>query len=376
MQNTLSFCFKTGYYRKHGETTKNNSNRGRWCKTHFHYVLKQDIIENMPRQPRMDAPGTLHHIMGRGIERTKIFRNRIDRDDFLIRLAGLCSDETLLVYAWVLMPNHFHILARTGRQPLSSSMRRLLTGYVVNFNKRHKRAGHLFQNRYKSIVCEDEPYLLELTRYIHLNPLRARLVNDLAGLNKYEWSGHSALMGTAVRDWQEQETILAYFGTNFEKARKGYESFVKDGIAFGSRPELVGGGLLRSHGDWSQVVSFRRKGNIVSADARILGGSDFVDQLLSEVEKKEKETLRLFADKLDLTTLLVRITEDVGVEASAVKSGVRKRAVVRVRKLLCQIAVRRMGYSGAEVARFLGITTSTVNRLASGKELPEIWQNV
>ena len=133
----------------------------------------------MPRKSRMDAPGTLHHIMGRGIERTKIFRNRTDREDFVSRLAELSSNGDLIVYAWSLLANHYHILARTGRQSLAGSMRKLLTGYVVNFNKRHKRCGHLFQNRYKSIVCEDDPYLLELTRYIHLNPLRAKMVTDL-----------------------------------------------------------------------------------------------------------------------------------------------------------------------------------------------------
>ena len=106
----------------------------------------------------MDAPGTRHHIMGRGIERTKIFRNKNDREDFLARLSDLCQSGFLIVYAWSLMSNHFHILARTGSQSLSKSMRKLLTGYVVNFNKRHKRSGHLFQNRYKSIVCEDDPY--------------------------------------------------------------------------------------------------------------------------------------------------------------------------------------------------------------------------
>ena len=319
----------------------------------------------------MDAPGTLHHVMGRGIERAKIFRNRQDREDFLSRLADLCQEENLTVYAWALLSNHFHILARTGRQPLSASMRRLLTGYVVNFNRRHQRAGHLFQNRFKSIVCEDEPYLLELTRYIHLNPLRAGLVDSLVKLNSYRWAGHSALMGTVARDWQDQRTVLACFGPDLEKARKGYERFVSEGIALGSRPELVGGGLVKSHGDWSQVVSLRRKGESVSSDARILGGSDFVDRLLSEAEKKEKETLRLFPGKSDLPTLLARIAKGEGVDASAISSGVRKRAVVRTRKLLSQIAVRRMGYSGAEVARFLGISTSAVNRLVSQEELPE-----
>jgi len=309
--------------------------------------------------------------MGRGIERAKIFRNIQDREDFISRQADLCRQENLIVYAWALMPNHFHILARTGRQSLSMSMRRLLTGYVVNFNRRHKRAGHLFQNRYKSIVCEDDPYLLELTRYIHLNPLRAGLVSTMAELSHYRWSGHSALMGAVVRDWQDQDAVLAYFGSNVKKARKGYEDFVRGGVALGSRPELVGGGLVRSLGDWSQVVSLRRKGETVSSDARILGGSDFVDRLLSEAEKKEKETLRLFSGKRDLPTLLAKIAEGEGVEASAIRSGVRKREVVRARKLLSQIAIRGMGYSGAEVARFLGVTTSAVNRLASQEELPE-----
>ncbi|MGA7874924.1 MAG: hypothetical protein WCA08_04615, partial [Desulfoferrobacter sp.] len=124
--------------------------------------------------------------------------------------------------------------------------------------KRHRRVGHLFQNRYKSIVCEDDPYLLELTRYIHLNPVRAGIVDGLSGLNKYLWSGHSALMGTVLREWQDQKTVLDYFGADISKARKGYEGFVEDGVSLGRRPELVGGGLVRSLGDWFQVVSMRR----------------------------------------------------------------------------------------------------------------------
>ena len=139
--------------------------------------------------------------MGRGIEQTKVFRNKTDREDFLKRLAVLCEEGALIVYAWTLMFNHFHILVRTGNQPLSKSMRRLLTGYVINFNLRHKRYGHLFQNRYKSIVCEDDPYLLELTRYIHLNPLRAGIVKDMIALSHYPWTGHSVLIDKIKRDW-------------------------------------------------------------------------------------------------------------------------------------------------------------------------------
>ena len=121
----------------------------------------------MPRQARLDAPGTLHHVIGRGIEGTKIFRGPEDREDFLTRLGDLCAEGAWRVYAWALLDNHFHLLVRSGERGLAQSMRRLLTGYVVNFNRRHRRYGHLFQNRYKSIVCEAERYLLEVTRYIH-----------------------------------------------------------------------------------------------------------------------------------------------------------------------------------------------------------------
>jgi REP element-mobilizing transposase RayT len=153
----------------------------------------------MPRLARLDAPGILHHVMGRGIERKKIFINDADRNDFIDRLAALAEEGAMDVYAWVLMPDHFHLLCKTYKRPLSSSMRKILTGYVVNFNRRHRRYGHLFQNRYKSIVCQEDRYLKELVRYIHLNLLRAGLVKNIIELNQSHWSGHSALMGKVKR---------------------------------------------------------------------------------------------------------------------------------------------------------------------------------
>jgi len=149
----------------------------------------------MPRQPRLDAPGLLQHVMARGIERRKIFLDDNDRESFLERLAIILEETQTQCYAWAFIPNHFHLLLRTGPTPLSKLMRRLMTGYAVTFNKRHKRSGHLFQNRYKSIICQEDPYLLELIRYIHLNPLRAKLVQDLKELDKYPWTGHSAILG-------------------------------------------------------------------------------------------------------------------------------------------------------------------------------------
>ena len=321
----------------------------------------------MPRQPRLDAPGALHHVMGRGIERTQIFRTDQDREDFLNRISDLCTAGNLIVYAWSLMSNHFHLLIRTGRQPISRSMRKLLTGYVVNFNLRHKRYGHLFQNRYKSIVCEEDPYLLELTRYIHLNPLRVGIVGDMKELNRYRWTGHSAIMGRVKRDWQDIEAVLAYFGKG-RKAVEKYEQYVREGISYGRRPELVGGGLIRTLGGWSQVVSFRRKGIKIASDERILGGNEFIQRLMSEAEKREKETLRLSRKVPDLSTLERGIVKGEEIETSELHSGIRKRAIVRVRRIFCQLAIGKMGYSGAEVARFLGVTTSAVNRMAVSKK--------
>jgi len=163
----------------------------------------------MPRLARLDAPGVLHHVMGRGIERRKIFINKKDRNDFISRLAELAEGNAMDIYAWALLPNHFHILCKTKMRPLSSSMRKVLTGYVVNFNKRHNRHGHLFQNRYKSIVCEEDVYLLELVRYIHLNLIRAGMVKSIKELNRSPWSGHSALIGYVKRDWQDTGYVLS-----------------------------------------------------------------------------------------------------------------------------------------------------------------------
>jgi len=325
----------------------------------------------MPRQPRLDAPGALHHVMGRGIEGAQIFRNGSDREDFLSRLSDLCSEGNIIVYAWCLMPNHFHLLTRTGHQPISKSMKKLLTGYVVNFNLRHKRFGHLFQNRYKSIICEDDPYLLELTRYIHLNALRAGVVNNLKELRDYRWTGHSAIMGRVERDWQDITTVLGYFGKG-KRAVEKYEQFVREGVSQGRRPELVGGGLIRSMGGWSQVLSLRRRGVKVVSDQRVLGNDEFVQKLMSEAEERERETLRLYRKMPDIVSLAGHIMKGERIEESELRSGTRRTEVVRARRIFCQLAVGKMGYSGAEVARYLGVTTSSVNRLAVSEESPHL----
>ena len=202
----------------------------------------------MPRLARLDAPGVLHHIMIRGIERRKIFLNQKDYEDFIERLARLLPEMKTACYAWVLIPNHAHFLFCTGKVPLARLMRRLLTGYAVSFNRRHKRHGHLFQNRYKSIICQEDAYLRELVRYIHLNPVRAGIVSDVGEMNGYAYCGHSALMGRRKRPWQDVGYVLGFFGETVRKARNAYVEYVEEGVEQGRREELTGGGLVRSLG--------------------------------------------------------------------------------------------------------------------------------
>ena len=186
-------------------------------------------------------------------------------------------------------------------------MRRLMTGYAVTFNRRHRRAGHLFQNRYKSVVCEEDPYLLELIRYIHLNPLRTGLVKDLKELDKYPWSGHSTILGrrknplipsfennskkrigkievkSAIRNQQYKmsladktiQDVLLHFGDTKRIARRRYREFVKNGIEQGKRPELQGGGLVRSAGGNKSGLLGRKSEEREKADERVLGSGDF-----------------------------------------------------------------------------------------------------
>ena len=176
----------------------------------------------MPRQSRIDAPGALHHIIVRGIERRKIFIDYQDRHDFIDRLVNILEQTETGCYAWALIPNHCHLLLQRGTAPIATVMRRLLTGHAICFNRRHRRSGHLFQNRYKSILCQEDTYLLELVRYIHLNPLRAKLVIDMDALGKYPFSGHGVIMGKHTHPWQDIEKVLAFFGKQTGPARRSF----------------------------------------------------------------------------------------------------------------------------------------------------------
>ena len=323
----------------------------------------------MPRQARLDAPGTLHHVMVRGIERTAIVRDAADRADFVARLAGLAATGALTVYAWALLPNHAHLLVRTGTRALARTMRSFLTGYAGAFNRRHKRVGHLFQNRYKSVVVEEEPYLLELVRYLHLNPLRAALVPDLRGLDRYPWAGHSALLGTVARPWQATDAILGHFGGR--RARAAYRAFVAAGIAHGRRRDLQGGGLVRSAGGWAAVASLRRGREAYRGDERILGSGAFVEAVRREMEAGTRPAARL----LPLTELVQRVCQQCGVAPEALTGRGRRPAVSHARAGIAYWWVERLGQSGRALAPVLGLHPAVVYKAARrGAANAAVWQ--
>lgn len=329
----------------------------------------------MPRKSRIDAPGALHHIIIRGIEGRAIFKDNTDRENFLERIGTLVTETKTGCYAWALMRNHVHLLLRTGIVPIATLMRRALTGYAVSFNRRHHRQGHLFQNRYKSFLCEEDPYLRELVRYIHLNPLRAGVLKDVGKLNSHPWCGHSALMGTVANDWQDTAYVLALFGKGIGAARRAYAAFVLKAAEQGRRPDLVGGGLVRSLGGWSNLKAYRDMGLRIKGDERILGSSDFVERVLKRANERLAETYRLKAAGIGMQDLLGGVCKYYQVEAQDLKSSSKVRTVTQARRALCYLAVKRLQLSCVAVARYLGIQPVTVSKAVTlGARLPEIDQ--
>ena len=327
----------------------------------------------MPRLARIDTPGLLQHVIIRGIERRKIFRNRNDYSDFMERLGILIPETQTQCYAWVLMGNHAHFLLRSGPSGIAGLMRRLLTGYVLGFNKRHRRHGQLFQNRYKSIICQEDAYFKELVRYIHLNPVRAKMVPDLAALKRYAYCGHGALSGRKSCDWQNVSYVLGYFGSKDAQARRRYQAYMTSGMAQGRRPELVGGGMVRSAGGWAAVKKLRLRGmDRIKGDQRILGESDFVQQLLKKADERLERAAELRNRKIDLQALARNAAAiyEIAPEEIFIKSRIKRRADARA--LYCYWAVRELGYSLTELSNQLKISPSGVGyAVRKGEQLAE-----
>lgn len=314
----------------------------------------------MPRQARLDAPGTLHHVMARGIEGVKIFGDDQDRADLLARIDRLVPKTGTRILAWVLMDNHIHFLLFSGPGGISRFMRCLLTGYAVGFNRRYQRKGHLFQNRYKSIVCEEDPYLLELVRYIHLNPLRGRIVAHIGELDRYPWSGHTVLVGRHKAGWQDRDYVLGQFGSDRRRAVRAYRTFVEEAKGRSRRDDLSGGGLVRSLGGWSQVRSLRDSGESREHDPRVLGRGDFVEKIILEADAGIRRQLKNGERKKLIDRVIREQCQKESVLEMELRQGSQRRKVSTVRAKVGYLLNRERGISCAEIARNLGVSTTAI----------------
>jgi REP element-mobilizing transposase RayT len=294
--------------------------------------------------------------MVRGIEGSKIFRSDNDRNNFLERLGRILQETNTICYAWALIPNHFHLLLRTGPVQISNVMRRLLTGYALWYNRRHRRYGHVFQNRFKSILCQEDSYLLELVRYIHLNPIRAGLVKDLNELSTYPYCGHSVVIGKVKHGWQNVQEVLGMFGCSQGRARRSYRNFVEKGIAEGKRHDLTGGGLLRSAGGWEGVKALREEKVYQRNDERI-----FVGRVLASAEEDMERRYALRARGIDLDSVAARVSELLNIKTEDIWAKGKYQRIVDARSLLCYWAVRELGMPMSTLSLKFGISIPSVS---------------
>lgn len=317
----------------------------------------------MPRQGRINIEGGIYHVIQRGLERKVIFKDDTDRKEFIRRLSEGLKLTGHKCYGWVLMPNHFHLLIRTGSKQLSDLMRKLLTGYALYFNKKNKRSGYLYQGRYKSILCQEDEYLLELIRYIHLNPMRAGIVKDMEELKIYLWSGHSVIMGKNESRWQNIDEILEYFGKRKSDAIGKYEKFVAEAKGIGRREELTGGGLIRSVGGWKDMLNLKRTKEKWSADERILGDGDFVETVIKEAEEKLIQRDKLIRKGWTLEKLVEDVVNHYQISRLGLKRKGRRNKITEAKSVIAYYGNKYLGARTLDIAEIFECKRATVTRL-------------
>lgn len=281
----------------------------------------------MARRPRVLAPHVLYHVIARGNHRHLTFRTSADYHAYLDRLARYRQSCRVRLWAYCLMPNHVHLLVETADEPLSGFMQRLQQSYTQYFNRTHRTVGHLFQGRYQAIVCEKDPYLVALVRYIHLNPVRAKLVTRPEA---YAYSGHAAYLDghqTAVVD---PAPGLAIFGGS-----RAYRQFVREGMGEGHQANYY-----------------------AIADQRFLGTDRFVEEWQGRLDD-----VRPSRPRLELSRALQAVAEGLGTEVAQLQSADRSWAVSRQRTMAAYLLIRRLGFRARDVAAALNRDPATLSVL-------------
>jgi len=322
----------------------------------------------MPRSGRLHIAGGYYHVMGRGLERRRIFATKKDKEDFLGRLTLLVKALQFDCLAWSLMTNHYHLLIRVSDVPLSQLMRRLLSGYATNYNIRHKRSGYVFQNRYKSILCDAGSYFLELVRYIHLNPIKAKMLKGISELDTYPWTGHAAIMRKNLNDWQNIDEVLGHYSVQKATARRQYRA---DGINQ-KIDDMSGGGLIRSYGGWQEITKMRKNHEARIGDERILGDSDFVQQVITNDEIKLEQALLLKHNGWDIDKLVRYVCDYFDIPQAQIPTKGRSNSVSHAKALICYWGNSQLGITSTKLGARLNVSQSSVSRAVKrGREYCE-----
>jgi REP element-mobilizing transposase RayT len=281
----------------------------------------------MPRDSRIDFPGAFHHVYARGIEKRKIFLDDRDKGELRRRICINIEKFEASCLAWAFMPNHFHLIFFSSKGNLSGFMRCVMTGYASYFNRKYDRAGHLFQNRYRSSLIDSARYLLELIRYIHLNPIRAGIVSSLEHLTEYPWTSHFDIRRSEDFPWKEFPEICDFFGCHGEtEAFSRYLDFLK----IGADPERSA--------DWGEHVDD-------SQPVASTPGENF--PLMPEAESIPNEFMKI----VDRCCIEFGITPDCLFNR-------RDRTSVNARKMTLQISVVEKGMPVKAVCSWLGLSRS------------------
>jgi putative transposase len=293
----------------------------------------------MARKPRVEFEGAFYHVIVRGNQRQKIFRDDRDRLYYLERLEHYRRRYRFTIYAYVLMSNHVHLLLETGKTPLSKILQGIQFTYTQYYNRRYRTVGHLFQGRYKAILCDRDAYLLELVRYIHLNPARMKNPEELA---TFSWSSHQAYLGKKGPVSVETALILGQLGSTAAQAPKAYRRFIDEGRNLGHEERYY------------QAV-----------DQRFLGDEKFIEQIAERAPRRE---IRPGGRKLSFDKLLHAVAHVHGCPANEFTAAGRQRAWTKPRAQLAYLAREWCAMKAVEIAQRLHRDASMISRLCADYE--------
>ena len=295
---------------------------------------KGGYVACMARKPRVEFEGALYHVIVRGNQRQKTFQDDQDRRAYLERVESYRQRYGFRLYAYALMSNHVHLLMETRNVPLSKIMQGIQGSYTQRYNRRHRKVGHLFQGRYKAILCDRNAYWLELVRYIHLNPGRLRVPDNPWC---YRWSSHAAYLGKASPVTVDTKDVLNQFHSRLGAARQVYQRFMEDGMNQGHEKQYY------------QTV-----------DQRFLGDEGFVNEIAERTEGKEIE---IEGKKIGFDRLLRALSTLHHLESKVLLQAGRQRQWVAVRALLVYLAREWCGLTNNELAVRLHRDASMISRL-------------